>query len=304
MNYLDTVFWEVSLHLPKESTQPVENFFLKAGALSSYELLYAEGKTHNLTEDYTHLFFFFEKSFPVHAFIPMALATLHLPDTPFQITKVEYRDYLKEFEKTFKAFSLTLKTALVPPWDAENAEIPKGSKKLYLVPGLAFGTGKHSTTQLMVEFLEETVRTTDTIIDMGTGSGILAICALLWGAQKVIGFDVETLAVESANTNLKLNQEKHNKMFNAKFSVGDFSSLASIKPDPSNTVFVANILPNIFEANATFLKTQLASSRVWALSGIPCTEGNAFGKFLKNITDSAFSTREKEDWLIFFSVNV
>lgn len=300
-NYIQTVFWQIEIAAPKDEAHIIEEFLLKAGAQSTFELLYAEGQTNNLVEDNTNLYFFFNEDFPAKAFVPMALATLGLPDLPFKISQVKYADYLKEFEKTFKAFALTSKTALVPPWDKENPELPAGLKKLFLVPGMAFGTGKHATTQLMVEFLEETVRTTDTVIDMGSGSGILAIAALIYGAKEAIGFDVETLAAESAATNLEINRLEYQTDFRAQFSVGDFSSLAALETDAANTVFVANILPNIFEANAAPLKAALVNCRAWALSGIPVAQDETFGPFLKSLTGKDFSKLEKDEWLIYFA---
>ncbi len=278
----------------------MEEFFLKSGAQSTFELLYAEGRSSNILEDNTSLYFFFNEDFPARAFVPMALATIELPDAPFSVSQVRYADYLKEFEKTFKAFMLTGKTALVPPWDEANPEIPASAQKLFLVPGMAFGTGKHATTQLMVEFIEENIRKTDCVIDMGSGSGILAIAALLWHAERVYGIDVETLAIESANTNLELNAKKHGRAFQADFAVGDFGSLSGIHTDAAHTVFVANILPNIFEANAALLKPALMHCRAWALSGIPTAQGESFTNFLQAQNVGKFFTREKEEWLIFY----
>ena len=168
---------------------------------------------------------------------------------------------------------------------------------------MAFGTGKHATTQLMVEFLEGTVAPTDTVIDMGSGSGILAIAALLYGAKDAIGFDVETLAAESANTNLEINRLEYQSEFKAQFAVGDFSSLATLQTEAANTIFVANILPNIFEANAAPLKAALENCRAWALSGIPAAQAESFEPFLKSLTGDSFSKREKEEWLIYFGTS-
>lgn len=300
-NYIQTLFWQIEINAPKDEAHTIEEFFLKAGAQSTFELLYAEGQTNNLVEDNTNLYFFFNEDFPAKAFVPMALAALGLPDLPFKISQVKYADYLKEFEKTFKAFALTSKTALVPPWDKDNPEISTHLKKLFLVPGMAFGTGKHATTQLMVEFLEETVKTSDTVIDMGSGSGILAIAALIYGAKEAIGFDVETLAAESAATNLEINRLEYQREFTARFAVGDFASLAALQTDGANTIFVANILPNIFEANAAPLKAALTNCRAWALSGIPVAQSAAFETLLRTLTGDAFSKREKDEWLIYFA---
>lgn len=299
MSYLNAAFWQVQITVSKESSFEIEDFFLRSGAISTYELLYAEGRPSNLTEENTELFFFFTKTFPARAFTPMALATLGFTHLPFSVSEVKYSDYLKEFEKTFRAFALTQKTALVPPWDENNPEVNENFKRLFLIPGMAFGTGKHATTQLMIEFIEENVRPTDTAIDMGCGSGILALAALLHGAKEVYGVDVETLAIESAHANLELNQKKYEKQYDASFTVGDFSTLSTILLKKETTLFLANILPNIFEANREALQSALAESRAWALSGIPIEQEAKFTAFLKTITETNFQIRRKEDWLMY-----
>jgi ribosomal protein L11 methyltransferase len=299
-DYIKTVFWQIEITAPKEHAAQIEDFFLRSGAQSTFELLYAEGRTSNLVEDNTQLYFFFPEEFPARAFVPMALATLGLPDLPFEVGQVRYADYLKEFERTFRAFRLTDRTALVPPWDTDNPEIRGVEKKLWLVPGMAFGTGKHATTQLMVEFIESNVKTTDTVIDIGSGSGILAIAAMLWGAKSAWGVDVETLAVESAAANKRLNEENHGASYACEFAVGDFSALHEHTIDEAHTVFLANILPNIFEANAKDLQYGLAHCRAWALSGIPESQQQSFTAFLKQIWPGAFEVRTKEDWQIYY----
>jgi ribosomal protein L11 methyltransferase len=300
VNYITTAFWQIGVKVPKEHAALVEDFFLRSGAISSYELLYAEGRTSNLAEENTQLYFFFPEEFPARAFVPMALATLGLPDLPFEVGQVRYADYLKEFERTFRAFCLTKKTALIPPWDSDNPEIRSVEKKLWLVPGMAFGTGKHATTQLMVEFIESNVKTTDCVIDMGCGSGILAIAGMLWGAKSAWGVDVETLAVESAAANKRLNEENHGVSYACEFAVGDFSALYEHTIDKAHTVFLANILPNIFEANTKALQYGLAHCRAWALSGIPETQRESFTAFLKQIWPGTFEVRSKEDWLMYY----
>jgi len=300
VSYITTVFWQIEITAPKEHAVDIEEFFLRSGAQSSFELLYAEGRTSNLVEDNTQLYFFFAEEFPARAFAPMALASLGFPDLPFAVKQVRYADYLKEFERSFRAFLLTPRTALVPPWDCDNPETRDAEQKIYLVPGMAFGTGKHATTQLMVEFIEQTVRPADTVIDIGTGSGILAIAAILWGARSAWGVDVETLAVESATANKRLNEEQHKTTCDCEFAVGDFTALRERPIDSVHTVFLANILPNIFEANANDLQYALTHCRAWALSGIPEAQQGAFTAFLRQIWPGRFEIRTKEDWQIYF----
>lgn len=302
-DYFQKAFWQIEVNVPKSSALEVEAFFLKSGALSTFELLYSEGRISNLVEDSTSLFFFFEETFPARAFAPMALATLELPDAAFQVTQVKYADYLKEFEKTFRAFMLTEKTALVPPWDKTNPDINGNAKSLFLTPGMAFGTGKHATTQLMIEFIEETIRPSDHVIDLGCGTGILAIAALLYGAQEAYGLDVETLAIESAERNLEMNAAEHQAHLKATFKVGDFADVGNIPYPSTATVFLSNILPNIFEANAQHLVSALRRCRAWALSGIPETQGERFGEFLRSHGIVEFNLKAKDDWTIFLKLN-
>ena len=69
--------------------------------------------------------------------------------------------------------------------------MPDGRVPLYLNPGLTFGTGAHPTTQLCLELLEEVLRPGDKVLDLGCGSGILAIAALALGASRAVGVDID-----------------------------------------------------------------------------------------------------------------
>ena len=72
---------------------------------------------------------------------------------------------------------------------------------LHLEPGLAFGTGTHETTRLCLELLEQYVSPGCDVLDVGCGSGILSVAALLLGAQKAVGVDIDELAVKTAVEN-------------------------------------------------------------------------------------------------------
>lgn len=85
---------------------------------------------------------------------------------------------------------------LVAPWSQE--ETPAGRLRLEIEPGMACGTGRHPATQLCLEALERCVRTHDAVLDVGSGSGILAQAARLLGAGRVVGCDVDAEAVAVA----------------------------------------------------------------------------------------------------------
>lgn len=293
-------FQQLSVRVSKDAAAEVEAFFLESGAVGYYELLYAEGVTDNLNEDDTTLFFFYTIDFPLAAFAPMALAVLGLEESPYEVSPIDYEDYIRRFEETFRSFPLTEHTWLIPPWDAENPEIPSNVRRIALKPGMAFGTGMHATSQLMVGFIEQGIQPGDRVIDMGTGSGILAIAAGLMGAAKIQGVDVEKLAVESAQENFNLNA--YPQALEADFFVGDFGFWNEKVRMSDYNVFVANILARIFYANREELRSFLLNSERWALSGVIDELHEEFSQFLEEMGAAPFLTSEKDGWRIYYRI--
>lgn len=93
---------------------------------------------------------------------------------------------------------------VVPEWMRGEA-LPEGRTPLYLNPGLIFGTGSHGTTRLCLEGVERYVEPGDRVLDLGTGSGILAIAALLLGAREAVGCDIDPKAARVAAENASYN---------------------------------------------------------------------------------------------------
>lgn len=292
-------FWQVEVCTAKEYGSKIEEFFLHAGAEGFYELLYQDGVTNNLNNDETVLYFFFAAEFPVRAFVPMALNVLGFQNVDYKICSVAFEDYIEMFRNTFSAFPLTEKTWLVPPWDQENPAIPPEAAHLPLSPGLAFGTGKHASTQLMIEFLEKNLQKGQSVFDLGCGSGILSIGALLFGARLAMGVDVEQISVDSAIENAKLLPLEINKNAEIKFLRGDFKFYKE-KQFVQTDIFLANILPQVFMKNKDDLFYYLQNTPRWALSGISETQADMFAEFLSQ-GNFSFSTKEKDGWLILFN---
>ena len=93
---------------------------------------------------------------------------------------------------------------VMAPWH-EDDEIPAERMPVYIYPASAFGTGYHESTQIALSLLEEIVRTGDTILDVGTGTGILFITALKLGAGKAIARDIDPDTLSEAKRNMNLN---------------------------------------------------------------------------------------------------
>ena len=112
-------------------------------------------------------------------------------------------DWINNWKKYFHPIPVGEKLLIRPLWE-EQCD-PQGRIVLDLEPGLAFGTGTHETTRLCLELLEKYLTPACDFLDMGCGSGILSVAALLLGAKSAVGVDIDPLAVktavENANTN-------------------------------------------------------------------------------------------------------
>ena len=118
-------------------------------------------------------------------------------------------DWINNWKKYFKPIPVGEKLLIRPNW--ENGYDAQGRTVLHLEPGLAFGTGTHETTRLCMELLEQYVKPGASVLDVGCGSGILSVAALLLGAERAVGVDIDELAVKTAVQNAELNQDVYKR---------------------------------------------------------------------------------------------
>ena len=104
----------------------------------------------------------------------------------------------------FPPLNVGKKLVVMAPWH-ENEEILPGRIPIYIYPASAFGTGYHESTQIALSLLEDVVKSGDTLLDIGTGTGILFIAALKLGADKAIARDIDPTTLEEAKRNMNLN---------------------------------------------------------------------------------------------------
>lgn len=116
---------------------------------------------------------------------------------------VREADWANNWKQYFKPLPVGKRLLICPTW--EKAPPAGGRALLHIDPGMAFGTGGHDTTRLVLEALEYTLHGGETLLDVGCGSGILSIAALLLGARSALGVDIDPLAVKTAAENGRLN---------------------------------------------------------------------------------------------------
>jgi|AntAceMinimDraft_1070359.scaffolds.fasta_scaffold14685_2 ribosomal protein L11 methyltransferase len=148
--------------------------------------------------------------------------------------EIENKNWNEEWERGLKAVD-------VPPFfikpDVWQGEVPAGRTVIRINPKMAFGTGYHQTTRLVLRMIAEYTEPNDFVIDAGTGTGILAIAALKHGASNAIGFDIDTWCDTNARENAELNEVT--ERFEVR--IGSTEQLADQKPAQ---LFLANINKN------------------------------------------------------------
>jgi len=127
-----------------------------------------------------------------------------IPRTKIKTASIPEQDWGENWKRFFKPIQVTSKFVVKPPWS--KIRLKKGQIPIDITPGMAFGTGTHATTILSIQALEERLkRRRLSVLDVGTGSGILSIVAAKLGAKEVWGIDIDRVAVENAKENVKKN---------------------------------------------------------------------------------------------------
>ena len=176
-------------------------------------------------------------------------------------------DWKDSYKAHFKAWKFG-RLHWVPVWEREAFQLPKGEEVLWLDPGMAFGTGNHETTRLVVERLVKFSAKSGTrgrVIDAGCGSGILALSAAKLGYRDVAAFDNDPEAVRISQENAALNGMEGS----VKFFVGDLvSGLAGRQAE----LVLANIQADVLGRFARELCAAVAPKGVLVMSGILARE--------------------------------
>ena len=123
---------------------------------------------------------------------------------PLVVQQIADEDWANSWKPYFPVLHLAQHTVIVPAWRRYRRQ--PGDVVVRLDPGLAFGTGMHPTTRLCLSAIERLCANDYRVLDVGTGSGILAIAAARQGASKVIGVDIDPIAARAARENVRLNR--------------------------------------------------------------------------------------------------
>ena len=167
-------------------------------------------------------------------------------------------DWAENWKKSFKPLRLGKHMRIKPGWC--DCAVEPGDKVIEIDPGMAFGTGTHETTGMCVELVEKYVQPGTTAIDVGTGTGILAIAAAHMGAKDVLAIDIDRVAVRVAAENVRING------FEGVIRCVAGDLLENV--DEQADVVIANIIADVIILMAQPVRTHIADGGKFICSGI------------------------------------
>lgn len=200
---------------------------------------------------------------------------------------INNEDWAYVWQKYYHPVRVTHDLTIVPEWE-DYQPVQDGEHLLFLDPGMAFGTGTHPTTQLMLQALEIVIRGGESIIDVGTGSGVLSIAAKQLGAKDVSAYDIDDQAVRSAKKNIQLNPAAKD------VKLGVNSLLDGIHTQVN--VIVANILAEIILPLIPQAWENLTAGGYFLTSGIINTKFDEVQAALKKQGFIIDQTLRMKDW--------
>lgn len=210
-------------------------------------------------------------------------------------------DWANNWKQYFKPLRVSERLTIKPTWEEYTPESPE-EKIIELDPGMAFGTGTHPTTSLCLRTLESVIQEGDEVIDVGTGSGILAIGACQLGASRVLALDLDPVAVSSATENVKLNNLED------EITVIESDLLSVIKGEEMSSslgvqlpvrVVVANILAEIILMFHGDVYEALQPGGYFIASGIYKNKVEVVEAGLTDVGFEIVEINRDEDWVAF-----
>ena len=262
-------FLSITIALTREQADLFGDQLMEAGALSvsvedadegtpNERAIFGEpGATGGLWDrcELTALFTYEDNSADAVEAMWRVAAQMEIESLNFTQSVIDDTDWVRENQAQFQPISISPRVTIVPTWHQPH-NLAADAINIALDPGAAFGTGSHPTTRLCLHWLETHVQTNSTVLDYGTGSGILAIAAMKLGAREAVGVDIDAIAVEAARHNAGQNSVP------VRFETTDQ------RLDYVADITVANILANPLKVLAPLLAGHTQAGGQLVLAGI------------------------------------
>jgi len=272
---------ELSIHTKNEAVEAISNILHEAGA--SGVVIEDSAEYAKPREDqYGEIYALNEEDFPKEGVIVKAYLAessflnetveeikaaitnltkfnIDIGENVVSIVEVNEEDWATAWKQYYHPVKISERFTIVPTWE-DYTPVSTDELIIELDPGMAFGTGTHPTTVMCLQGLEKVVKAGDTVIDIGTGSGVLSIGAAMLGAKSVHALDLDEVAVRSAKENVALNKVSET------VEVFHGNLLDTVK-EPADVV-VANILAEIIMSFTDDAFTIVKPGGLYVTSGI------------------------------------
>lgn len=305
MNWL-----EIAVHVPHEGIDMVSNIFDELGAggvVIEDPALISRYIEANIWDHYEFPPEVLNRPMPmVKAYLPEGpeledklvllqerLAGLPLGSAPkVETARVAEEDWATAWMAYYKPVEIGRKLAVKPSW--EEYTPPDGRVVLELDPGMAFGCGNHPTTTMCMEFLEGIIKGGETVADVGTGTGILAITSAKLGAARVFAVDLDEVAVNVARENVRLNKVED------KVEVLRGNLLDQVNQPVD--IIIANIVANVIIVLAPDVLRILKPGGIFITSGIIRNRAEEVKEKLEQTGFKVLERKEDGEWVSYLSV--
>lgn len=227
------------------------------------------------------------------------------------VSEADDNDWLNKWKEFFKPFRIDETIVIKPSWEKLNSTKPD-DLVIEIDPGISFGTGSHETTKLSILGIKKHIRPGDSVLDVGSGSGILSIIANKLGASKVFGIDIDPIATQTSLENAKVNHieatEFDLSLKNSTpdsavaFATGNIIEDKEIRTHigtESYNLVVANILAEVIIALSDVIKENMKKDAIFISSGILYTKEDQVRAALEKNDFTILEVNRMGDWISF-----
>ena len=211
------------------------------------------------------------------------------------VSETEDKDWINNWKQFFHQFYVD-DLLVIPSWE-EVREEDKDKMILHIDPGTAFGTGMHETTQLCIRQLKKYITEDTELLDVGTGSGILSIIALMYGIKHAVGTDLDPCAVEAVRENMESNNIAPEQF---EMMIGNIITEKEVQDKvgyEKYDIVVANILADVLVPLTPVIVNQLKPGGIYITSGIIDNKEETVVEAVKNAGLEVLEVTYQGEWV-------
>lgn len=202
------------------------------------------------------------------------------------VTEIVNKNWNEEWEKSIQPIFVSDRIVITPSWHPID---DKDKLVLTIDPKMTFGTGYHETTRVMLRMMEQYITPGSSVLDVGTGTGILAIAAIKFGAKKAVGVDIDKWSLDNGMENAGLN----GVLDKVDIRIGSLEAVT----EQSFDIIIANIIRNTILELMDGIVAKLSNNGMLLLSGLLSSDRPIIEKALIERKFSILSVLQENDWI-------